>query len=92
MRFVCKGNNCEECPFEDCRRPERFIEDSEVSIKVGLERRSGEVYCLSEEGKKIARYSNATEASKKTGTSRAGISRCLSGHAHTAGGYMWRYV
>lgn len=44
------------------------------------------------DGRHIASYYSAADASKKTGTQRSGICNCAKGKKKTAGGYMWRYA
>lgn len=36
-------------------------------------------------------YNSQREASEKTGTCRSSITRCVTGHRKTAGGYKWKY-
>ena len=48
-----------------------------------------EVIQLTPDGKNVAKFSNLSEALKKTGVKN--INRCCTGHRKTAGGYMWKY-
>ena len=48
---------------------------------------------LSKNGEVLKEYQSANEASRQTGISLSGITRCCNGEKHykSAGGYRWRY-
>lgn len=63
---------------------EKFIPDSDNRKKEVLQ------YCL--DGKLLARYISASEASRKTGISKTCITRCSRGEREQSGGFLWKYI
>ena len=62
---------------------EKFIPDSDNRKKEVVQ------YCL--DGKLLARYISASEASRKTGVSKTCITRCCRGEREQSRGFLWRY-
>ena len=63
---------------------EKFIPDSDNRKKEVVQ------YCL--DGKLLARYISASEASRKTGISKTCITRCSRGEREQSGGFFWKYI
>ena len=63
---------------------EKFIPESDNRKKEVVQ------YCLN--GKLLARYISASEASRKTGVSKTCITRCCRGERDNSGGYIWNYL
>lgn len=54
--------------------------------------RKKEVIQCSLDGKVLACYESASEASRKTGISKTCISRCCRGERENSGGFLWSYL
>lgn len=53
--------------------------------------RKKQVVQLNLDGKEIARYISASEASRKTGIYKTCIARCCRGERKQSGGFLWKY-
>ena len=94
--FKCMGDNCEECPFDDCRRPESKVEDGEVTIRerdvMAQSRYKRKVYQIDLQGNRVAEFESPYLAHLETGIAASEIYRALSGKRDVVKGYRWRYA
>lgn len=68
-----------------------YSENNTHAIETGLRKPRGtkvEQYTTS--GEYVATYKSVTEAARKTGFSRGGISHCVNGRSSTSSGFVWK--
>lgn len=92
IMFECNGfESCSRCPFEDCRRPDRCVENYVIPIENKPPRLGRKFYQVYPDGRRVM-FASVTEASRVTGADSAGISRCLNGKLKTTKGCTWVYA